>query len=205
MAKKTTPKEEEIIRKHVLWAMGAGIVPIPIIDVMAVTTVQLDMLQQLSELYGLEFTENSGKSLISAIAVSSLSRYAASFVKAIPGVGSIVGGLSMAALSDASTYALGKMAVNYFSQGQAVHDINPEEGKKVYEEAFEEGKQYAKDLEKERKQAKENTKANPEAKEDAMSSEQAYEKLQRLGELRKQGVLSEEEFAAKKAELLKFL
>ena len=41
---------DEIIRSHVLWALGAGLMPVPLFDIAAVTAVQMDMLKQLAEL-----------------------------------------------------------------------------------------------------------------------------------------------------------
>ena len=42
---------DQIIRKHVLWSMGAGLMPVPLFDIAAVTAVQMDMLKQLAGTY----------------------------------------------------------------------------------------------------------------------------------------------------------
>ena len=36
---------ENIIRNHVIWACAAGMVPVPFVDLAAVTAIQLDMLK----------------------------------------------------------------------------------------------------------------------------------------------------------------
>ena len=49
-------KAQEITRRHVLWALGAGVVPFPIVDVVAVMAVHVKMLKEFSDLYGVEIT-----------------------------------------------------------------------------------------------------------------------------------------------------
>jgi len=59
-----TNKREEadkIIKSHVLWAVGAGLVPLPLFDVAAVTAIQMDMLKQLAALYQVDYSTSTGK------------------------------------------------------------------------------------------------------------------------------------------------
>ncbi len=182
-----TEQTNEIIQHHTLWAMGAGAVPLPVLDVAAVTMVQLDMLKQLSRVYGNDYNESFGKNLISAIAGSTLARIGASMIKAIPGVGTILGGVSMVILSGASTYAMGKVFVNHFETGGSLFDFDINKGKKVYEEEFEKGKEYASNIRK---------------SESGDSKAEIFAKLEKLSQLKKSGAISEEEFKAKKDELL---
>ena len=51
-------RSQEVIKNHVLISMGAGLVPIPILDIAAVTAVQIDMLKQLARVYDVSFSEN---------------------------------------------------------------------------------------------------------------------------------------------------
>ncbi len=177
----------EVIQYHVMWAMGAGSVPIPVLDIAAVTAVQLDMLKQLSRLYGADYQESSGKHLISAIAGSTLARLGSSFVKSIPGVGSILGGVSMVILSGGSTYAMGQVFMNHFESGGSLFDFDLSKAKQQYEQEFKKGKEYASDLQK---------------KDSEPSKGQVFEKLNKLVELKKSGIISEEEFKTKKEQLL---
>jgi uncharacterized protein (DUF697 family) len=194
MSENQKVKAEEIIRTHVLWSMGAGAVPVPVVDFIAVTYVQVDMLKQLSGLYGINFEENSGKNYISALVGSSLARLGSSFIKGIPGLGSWIGGVSMAVLSGASTYALGQVFTNHFENGGDFFNFDLDWAKKFYEQNFEQGKTYASDLnEKEKK------------KEDNWSREEILKRLENLVTLKKQGILTEEEFNKKREEWLKKL
>jgi uncharacterized protein (DUF697 family) len=108
--KDRSKRAERTVRNHVLWSMGAGFIPFPVADFLAVAAVQLDMIRSISNIYDIDFKETEGKALITSLTGSGLSRLGASaLMKMIPGVGSALGGVSMSALSGASTYALGQV------------------------------------------------------------------------------------------------
>ncbi len=150
-------RAETVVRSHVLWAMGAGFIPLPVADALAVAAVQLDMVRQMSGIYGLPFAETQGKAIISALAGATLSRLGASaLIKAIPVVGSFIGGASMAAVSGASTYALGQVFKRHFEAGGTFMDFDTSRFKKFYEEQFEKGKQAAEDIKREEEAKRQN-------------------------------------------------
>lgn len=180
-----SPKDKEavkIIRQNMLWSMGVGFVPFPILDLIGVTMVQLDMLKSLCRLYEVNYSEVKGKALISSLAGASMARFWASFIKGIPLIGSIFGGVSMAILSGASTYALGRVFIQYLKDGSGIEDIPVDDAKVIYEEEFEKGKKVAENLKQEE--------AN------------IQHKLEQLQELKEKGIITEEEFEAKKKEWL---
>jgi len=151
--KKETIQEkniDDILKRHVYWAVGAGLIPVPIVDVAAVTAIQLDMLKQICNFYKIDYSEEKGKAWISAIASSTMSsilaKIGASAVKSIPVVGTIVGASSMALISGASTYALGKVFINHFEDGGTLDNLDKEKIKKFYNEKVKEGKEVAKNL-----------------------------------------------------------
>ena len=115
---------DNIILNHVFFSLGAGLVPLPLLDIAAVTVVQLDMLKQLSRLYDVPFQEESGKSLISAIAGGIAAKFGASMIKALPLVGTFLGGVSMSVLSGASTYSIGQVFKQHFSSGGNLTNVD---------------------------------------------------------------------------------
>ena len=196
---KPMTKSEEaqgVIRRHVLFSLGAGLVPVPVLDIAAVTVVQLDMVRQLSLLYGKEYSENNGKAIVSSLAGSTLARLGASFMKGIPIVGSIIGGVSMAVLSGASTYALGQVFVKHFESNGDFFNFDTSSFKKVYEEEFEKGKKVASKLQDEK-----NT-PTPVTKDE---SDDIFLKLEKLNQMRVNGVISDDEFQVQKNKLLERL
>jgi uncharacterized protein (DUF697 family) len=173
---------EGIINRHVLWSIGAGLVPLPIVDIVAVTAIQLDMLKQLATEYGVNFSESEGKAWVTALAGNLVARIGAGALKFIPGIGSVLGGVSASIVSGASTYALGHVAINHFQSGGTFANLDVEAARRAYEQELKRGKEVAKDLASEKKDS--------------------LDKLERLGKLRDKGVITPEEFEEQKKRVL---
>ena len=188
LVRERSEQADRIIRSHTLWGMGAGLIPVPMFDVLAVSAIQIDMLKQLAEAYDSDFTENLGKTFVTALTGGTFARFGASLIKAVPGVGTLVGGASMSVLSGASTYAVGQVAKRHYETGGNLVDIDLDSARKTYDEALESGKRVVGDLK------------NREAE-----SKDVYSSLERLSDLKQKGVITEEEFEAKKREMLERL
>lgn len=181
-------KAQEIIRNHVGFALGAGLAPFPGLDLLAVSGVQLNMLRQLAKLYQVNFLESFGRSLISAVAGGGAARLGASLIKIIPGVGTVVGEVTMPILAGASTYALGRVVANHFELGGTLNNLDFSAARIRYKENFEEGKQFVQE-----------SKQKPQVEEDFV------EKLKKLSDLHKAGILTDAEFQEMKTRLLQQL
>jgi uncharacterized protein (DUF697 family) len=175
-------RADRIIREHILWSIGAGLVPLPVIDIFAVTAIQLDMLRQLARLHGQSLTESEGKAWVSALAGNVVARVGANAIKLIPGIGSVIGGVSMSILSGASTYALGQVAARHFEDGGTFGNLDMKAAKRAYDEELERGKQVASSL--------------------SGQNKDAFEKLERLAKLKEKGVISAEDFEEQKKRIL---
>ncbi|MBA2544540.1 MAG: SHOCT domain-containing protein [Deltaproteobacteria bacterium] len=177
------PRADSLIRKHILWASGAGLIPIPLADIAAVTAVQVSMLRDLTKLYRSELSDAVLENFVTALTGSLLARLGASAFKAIPGIGTLLGGASMSIMSGASTYAVGRVAKNHLERVGSLANVDLTSAKREYSAAYEAGKEYVEHLEED----------------DA----DTVTKLERLGALRAKGVLTEEEFQEQKTQLLK--
>lgn len=182
---------DSIIKNHIVWSMGAGAIPIPFADMVAVTAVQLDMVKQLARVYDLDYKEAQGKAIITSLSGSAMASFGKRAVKFIPGIGSILGGIAMATLSGASTYALGEVFKKHFETGGTFLDFDPNRLQKYYREKFEKGKEVADELQKK----------SPK-KEAASANSDAIAQLKDLAEMKKDGILSDEEFEKMKAKIL---
>lgn len=180
---------QEIVKTHLLLAVGGGLIPLPFVDFAAVTGVQVNMVRSLSKLYGKDFNEQIGKSLVTALVGTSLARMAASAVKTIPLLGSILGTATQAVLSGASTYAVGQVFIHHFDKGGSLSDFSPEDLKEKYKAEFERGKEFSIRAEKEQKSS-------------MQSKEDIFNALEKLSSLKEKGIVSEEEYQAQKAKLL---
>lgn len=181
---------DRIVRGHVIWSMGAGLIPIPLFDIAAVTAIQMDALKKLAAEEGIDFTTDGGKRFVTALTGGTFARLGASLVKGIPGVGSVIGGLSMSAMSAASTYAICQVAISHFRSERDFLAVDLDDAKRLYEKALEKGKAFVKSLEAE---------VDPEA------SKEVYENLDKLKSLHEAGVLTDGEFEEKKQDLLERL
>ncbi len=182
-------KSSEIIRNHVGFSLGAALIPLPGADLLAVSGVQLNMLRQMAKLYNVSFFDHLGKTIVSAIVGGSAARLGASLIKAIPGVGTIIGELSMPILSGASTWALGRTVAKHLQNGGTLEDLDLTKARKTYETEIDEGKKVVQEMAQ--------NQMSPQSESDA-----AIDKIKKLAEMKEAGILSEEEFKQLKERLL---
>jgi len=191
---------DDILKRHVYWAVGAGLIPLPVVDIAAVTAIQVDMLKQVCSFYHIDYSEETGKTWISALVTSTMSsliaRFSASTVKFIPVIGTMVGATSMAILSGASTYALGKAFINHFENGGTFSNLNEEKVKEIYNEQVKEGKKIAKTLKEKYMKLIE----TPPGKE---RQHNATKKIKELDELKANKQISDEEYEKLRKEIFK--
>jgi len=157
------------------------------------------MIRQLCKLYDQDFKEAQGKAIITSLTGSGIARMGAkAMIKFIPGIGSIIGGVTMAVLSGASSFALGEVFKKHFETGGTFLDFDAKRLKKMYNEKFEKGKQVAEQINKEQEAKR---KAADQAFENKTSG-RMVDKLRELAELRKEGLITEEEFTSMKKKLI---
>ena len=119
-----------LVRKYMNWSFVGGIVPVPLADVAAVTGVQLKMLYELSKLYGVPFKAHLAKPIVASLMGSVGPSAAAGGVlalgiKTVPVIGTMLGLLTMPALSVAATYAVGRVFIAHFESGGTLLDFDP--------------------------------------------------------------------------------
>jgi uncharacterized protein (DUF697 family) len=136
---------EKIIRQNVLWAAGGGVIPIPVVDMIAITVVELKMLKELSALYEVPFREDQVKnivaSLLAGLGAPTLGMaLTVSLVKAVPVIGVMSAFVAIPGLAAAFTYAVGKVFVQHFASGGTFLDFDPKKVREHFAREFEEGK-----------------------------------------------------------------
>ena len=196
---------ELIIKNHMIWSMGAGFIPVPLLDFAAISYIQLDMIRQLAKLYEVDFKETEGKAIITSLTSAGLAKAgAARAIKFIPVIGSYLGGVATAVLSGASTYAIGEAFKRHFDKGGTFLDIDLNSLKKMYMDKFEKGKDIAEDFSKAQKEKEHIVEEVEKKRENLKTTEEIIIKLKELGELKEQGVINKEEFSKMKSKLLEF-
>ena len=130
-----------LINRYVIWSAGTALVPIPFMDLIAVTAIELNMLRKLSAHYGITFTEQRGKALIaSLIGGLHAGLFSRSLLKMIPVVGISGAVAPIAVLAGALTYAVGKVFLHHFEAGGTLLDFDPSKVKRYFEKHFRQGK-----------------------------------------------------------------
>ena len=215
-------KADKVVQNSVLWTIGAGFIPIPIADMVAVTAIQIDMIKKICEIYEVNYSDANLKSWISTLSGSVISRFGADAIKFIPGIGSVIGGISVAVLSGASTYAVGQVFIEHFENGGNLTNFEVDKFVDFYKKQFEKGKSFVEDLQGKKEKGEEvpfeevkeepqanknagqpNTASTNNASSSTTSNDEIVKRLKELSELRQQGIITEEEFKMLKDKLIK--
>ena len=115
-------KAGALIASAARWSIAASIIPVPYVDMAALAAVQTKLVVELAHLYGDTATKQAVSGVISVmlgtlVPVGAAQAVVGSTAKLIPGLGSIVGSVSMAAFGSAATFAIGKVFVGHFEKG----------------------------------------------------------------------------------------
>jgi len=141
-------KQEQALRtvhNYMWWSGAAGLVPVPFVDLAAVSGVQLKMLADLSRIYGLDFSASRGKAAVGAL-LGSVVPHSLSFgtfgslIKAIPGVGTLAGGPAMVMFSAATCWAVGNVFIQHFESGGTFLDFNPDAVREHFRTHYDDGR-----------------------------------------------------------------
>jgi uncharacterized protein (DUF697 family) len=153
-SKTDSDKEKQamaITRRYMLWSGGAGLIPFPIIDLATIIGVQMKMVSEISDVYGVGFSENTAKNTISAaLSGVTASTFAqgtlGSSIKSIPLIGTLVGTITMPFFASASAYALGNVFINHFEEGGSFLDLDPAKFAENFKKMFSLGEKAAKEI-----------------------------------------------------------
>jgi len=130
----------KLVRRSSAWAAGVGLLPVPVIDMVAMTAIQIAMLKKLAALYDIPFSEQRSKSAVAALVGGLNAGYlGGSALKMFP----LFGVLSLAvmpAANGAITYAVGRVFIQHFDTGGTFLDFDPAKVRAYFEEQYREGK-----------------------------------------------------------------
>ncbi|ROT45763.1 hypothetical protein CHR62_05780 [Pusillimonas sp. NJUB218] len=120
---------EQVIKRYVKWAAAAAIVPVPVLDLAALATVQVKMIKGIAQCYGATANETSLKpivaSLLGTLGAAGISGgLVGSSAKIVPVTGTILGSIGFAAFGSAATYALGRVFSSHFASGGTLENFS---------------------------------------------------------------------------------
>ena len=136
------------VKNHVIAASGVSLVPVPLVDLVALLGIQVDMAHSLCKVYDVPFKEKLVRSLLTSLvsgagAVLAMSGLA-SLAKAVPVLGSVSGAAALSATSSAVTYATGKVLINHFEGGGTLDNFDPVKFKELFKAKVKEGAEVVK-------------------------------------------------------------
>jgi uncharacterized protein (DUF697 family) len=129
--KNLTIREQEadrIVKNYVLAGAAMGLVPLPMFDLVALSGTLHNMLEQLCQHYGVDFSNQKIRVVLFALLGGStpslvLMGMSSSF-KFLPGIGTLGGSTSLSLLGGTITYAVGQSFIKHFSEGGTLGDVN---------------------------------------------------------------------------------
>jgi uncharacterized protein (DUF697 family) len=130
-----------VIRRNSIISAVTGLIPVPFLDVTACAAVQLEMLSEISKIYGVAFRKELGKKLLATLIGTGIPAVAAkplsSALKFIPLIGTLHGVLLLS--NGAITYAVGMTFVMHFETGGTLLDFNPEKLQEYFKTQYAKG------------------------------------------------------------------
>ena len=145
----TTPDEpamlhdvaRQIVNQYTVYGAASGLLPLPGLDVAAIVGTQIKMIAELAQLYDKPFAEHAVKGYVAALlgGVLPVSGFTAAFgsaVKAVPGIGTLLGMFVMPGVAGASTWAVGKIFAAHFESGGDLADFNVDAARERFRHEF---------------------------------------------------------------------
>lgn len=141
-------KVAEAIKRNMLWSAGAGVLPVPALELVAVTAVELKLVKELADIYGVDYRKDLAKaavlSLIGSLGSVTLGKMLAySSLKTIPVLGYVFAVASVPALSAAITYAIGRIFEAHFEAGGTLLDFDAARVREYFRTEFANGMKVA--------------------------------------------------------------
>ena len=127
MPKELKKRCQMVIHSATVASAAAGAIPIPMSDAIPITAAQIGMIIALGKEFDITLSDAAAKSILGVGVAQQAGRAVASnLLKAIPGVGTVAGGVIGASTAAALTEALGWVIADDFyrmSQGEDPENI----------------------------------------------------------------------------------
>lgn len=134
-----------LVNHHLGLSLGAGMIPVPIFDVVAISGIQLKLINDLSHLYAVPFTRHRAQAIVFSLfagvgSFSLATGVVGSLLKTLPGAGSLLGAATLPVTATALTYAVGHVFIEHFETGGTLLDFDTTAAKRKFEGLVAEGR-----------------------------------------------------------------
>lgn len=139
------------INRHALWAAGAAMIPIPMIEVVTNTTMQIHMIAKLCDFYGVKFSDQAVKAAIGTfvgvvVPAGGIGASAYLVARSVPLFGPVLGFTTAPLLAGGMTWAIGRVFAWHFDRGGTMVDFDAESATARFRREFEAGKRFTRDF-----------------------------------------------------------
>ncbi len=182
VSEEVSKKELDRLILHHVWAsIGIGLVPLPIVDMVGLTAIQLNLVRKIAKAHEIPFLRDKVKNILGSLIGSGIPSatglpLAASIAKAVPVVGWTAGAVTMPAIAGAATYAVGKVFVQHFASGGTFLTFDPDKVRDYFTEMFREGQEIAKEGDKLAEDVKETCDTETDAEPDKLGKDSKKQK-----------------------------
>ena len=131
----------EIVKKNVVWSVAAGLLPLPLLELTAITAVQVKLIKELADYYKQTYRRDLAKTAVVSLlgglgSVAAGNVLASGAMRVVPVIGPLVAVASLSAVSAGVTYAVGKLFIAHFETGGTLLDFDPEKVREHFREEF---------------------------------------------------------------------
>jgi uncharacterized protein (DUF697 family) len=134
-------RASDIVRSNLAWSAAAGVLPLPLFDLIAITGVQLKMVAEISAVYKVPFSEHAARSVILSLlgtlgggAVATA--FVASAFKFIPVAGPLAAWTTLPIAASAVTHSVGHVFIEHFERGGTILDLDAARLKHFFKEEY---------------------------------------------------------------------
>jgi len=123
------PASAAIITRHCRYASTVGFIPIPLVDIAAITAIQVKMVAALAERHKLDFDHQLAKALVVSV-VAAISGRAVAFriarrlMQAVPALGTAARLIVDPMSAYAATWTVGQLFDQHFAKGGTLFDFD---------------------------------------------------------------------------------
>lgn len=134
---------EQTVKRYMITSLAVGLVPVPIVDMAALTAIQLQMLSRLAKRYDVEFSEQLATSVVGSLVGAGSSTLVTTsshhlLARLLPPLW-LVGATTVAVFAGAATYAVGRTFIQHFESGGTFLTFDPEKVRQYYAEQLDAG------------------------------------------------------------------
>lgn len=138
-------RAHELVNHHLGLSLGAGMIPVPLFDVVAISGIQLKLVADLSQLYEVPFARHRAQAIVLSLCggIGSLSLatgIVGSLLKTLPGAGSLIGAATLPVTASALTYAVGHVFIKHFESGGTLLDFDAKVAQREFKRLVAEGR-----------------------------------------------------------------